>query len=262
MKTINTTGKCFLCKSDGPFNSVEHIIPHSLGNDLIILPKGCICDKCNNLCSSFENRAIYNTILGVQRTIMGVITKKGKPSKAKVGGIEWFADPNEIKNTVSLEANLEKIPFFYNDKSKTGKIILNVHDEFNYDILRLLLKIGNEAISIYDLFNTGKIQHRASLDILLGTNTTTWPYFILREKQIDNLVSIFIENKEVREYCRSIGFDVYLHQIENEEVVFFEYGSFFAATSLTSCNVTWVEIFKQWRVPFVGCPIKFQEFNG
>lgn len=29
-------------------NSEEHILPKSLGNNTLILPKGCICDKCNN----------------------------------------------------------------------------------------------------------------------------------------------------------------------------------------------------------------------
>lgn len=32
--------------------SEEHIIPKSLGNDELILPKGIICDKCNNYFST------------------------------------------------------------------------------------------------------------------------------------------------------------------------------------------------------------------
>lgn len=41
--------KCIFCKSDTlSSKSEEHIIPESLGNKSIILPKGCVCDKCNN----------------------------------------------------------------------------------------------------------------------------------------------------------------------------------------------------------------------
>ncbi len=29
-------------------NSVEHIIPESLGNKNHVLPKGIVCDRCNN----------------------------------------------------------------------------------------------------------------------------------------------------------------------------------------------------------------------
>lgn len=41
--------RCLFCKQDSSLSkSVEHIIPESLGNTTSILPKGVICDKCNN----------------------------------------------------------------------------------------------------------------------------------------------------------------------------------------------------------------------
>lgn len=40
---------CIFCKSsDCTFNSVEHIIPESLGNRSHILRPGIVCDRCNN----------------------------------------------------------------------------------------------------------------------------------------------------------------------------------------------------------------------
>lgn len=40
---------CIFCKKDSSnFKSIEHIIPQSLGNTTLILPKGVVCDKCNN----------------------------------------------------------------------------------------------------------------------------------------------------------------------------------------------------------------------
>ena len=41
--------KCIFCKKDSSNSkSVEHIIPESLGNKSHILPKGIVCDSCNN----------------------------------------------------------------------------------------------------------------------------------------------------------------------------------------------------------------------
>lgn len=41
--------RCIFCKTDSSESkSVEHVIPESLGNTEHILPKGAVCDKCNN----------------------------------------------------------------------------------------------------------------------------------------------------------------------------------------------------------------------
>lgn len=41
--------RCLFCKGDSSAaKSVEHIVPESLGNSTFILPRGYICDKCNN----------------------------------------------------------------------------------------------------------------------------------------------------------------------------------------------------------------------
>ena len=41
--------KCLFCKNESDDSkSVEHIIPQTLGNTQLILPKGFVCDKCNN----------------------------------------------------------------------------------------------------------------------------------------------------------------------------------------------------------------------
>lgn len=41
--------RCLFCKEDSSdTKSIEHIIPESLGNKTLTLPKGYVCDKCNN----------------------------------------------------------------------------------------------------------------------------------------------------------------------------------------------------------------------
>ena len=42
----------YCCKDEGPFGTVEHVYPESLGNNDLILPVGAVCDPCNHgVCS-------------------------------------------------------------------------------------------------------------------------------------------------------------------------------------------------------------------
>ncbi len=72
--------RCIFCKtSAGPFDTVEHIIPESLGNIDDILPPGAVCDRCNQYFGTkVESPALGRTILGVLRAAHGVPTKKGR----------------------------------------------------------------------------------------------------------------------------------------------------------------------------------------
>lgn len=41
--------RCIFCENDSSSSkSVEHIVPASFGNSTSVLPKGIVCDKCNN----------------------------------------------------------------------------------------------------------------------------------------------------------------------------------------------------------------------
>ncbi len=41
--------RCIFCGNDSTTSrSVEHIVPASFGNSTSVLPKGIVCDKCNN----------------------------------------------------------------------------------------------------------------------------------------------------------------------------------------------------------------------
>ncbi|NNH66630.1 HNH endonuclease [Rhizobium laguerreae] len=73
--------RCLFCKalSDGAL-SVEHIVPHSLGNTSAVLPRGAICDQCNN----YFARKIEQPLLADQafrnlRAWYQVPNKRGHP---------------------------------------------------------------------------------------------------------------------------------------------------------------------------------------
>lgn len=69
---------CLFCKSDGPFSTVEHIIPESLGNDDLVL-HGEVCDKCQAYFGKeVEKFLLSKTPFAFWRTFLGIKTKKGK----------------------------------------------------------------------------------------------------------------------------------------------------------------------------------------
>ncbi len=92
---------CIFCGQISAFSSKEHIVPHSLGNDLLVLAPGWVCDRCNNICSGFEAKALNSSILGVERCRLGVVTKKRRPARSDVHGISWFSEPRRADNVAA-----------------------------------------------------------------------------------------------------------------------------------------------------------------
>jgi len=73
-----TKNVCLFCTSNGPFSTVEHIVPESLGNrDFVI--EGQVCDVCQNYFGKeVERHVLSKTPLGAWRVLLGIPTKKGR----------------------------------------------------------------------------------------------------------------------------------------------------------------------------------------
>lgn len=69
---------CIYCRGAGPFTTIEHVIPESLGNDELIL-KGCVCDRCQAYFGKeVEQYVLTKTPIAVWRTLLGIRTKNGR----------------------------------------------------------------------------------------------------------------------------------------------------------------------------------------
>jgi hypothetical protein len=251
---------CIFCKNESPFSSVEHIIPESLGNDIVILEKGWVCDKCNNVISSFEGRVLSKSILGIERCRLKVITKKKKPARSETHGITWFAEPDKSLNVLSVETDWANYPVLWNSDFSGGKIALPIHDETCEDIARLLLKIGVETTAVVKQSGHSEIKSDFSeaKSHVLGLSKDLWPYLLIRSSDVEkHVTSIFESSQEEHDYIRSCGFDIYLHLVEDEIVMFFSYGYFYAGIALTSRITNWKTLLQNWDLPYVGCPIQF-----
>lgn len=144
---------------------------------------------------------------------------------------------------------------------ESGKIVFPLHDDSCYAIARLLLKMGVEIMAPYVLGNP-EVANGLQLakNHVLVAEDSPWPYFVMRSKTVDHrLVSVLAEVPEEHEYVLSCGFDIFLHQVEEEIVFFFRYGAFRAGICLSSRETDWRQMLVEWGVPHVGCPVEFSE---
>lgn len=73
---------CLYCGANGPFNTIEHIIPESLGNDDMLLT-GEVCDRCQAYFGKEVERYVLDkTPIAAWRVLLGTSTKKGHRPKA------------------------------------------------------------------------------------------------------------------------------------------------------------------------------------
>lgn len=92
--------RCLFCKEDSSSaKSIEHIIPESLGNKTFTLPRGYVCDKCNNyLAREVEKPFLERQDMRLLRFQEDVPSKKNK--FPIVTGM-WGGIPVEVKKELS-----------------------------------------------------------------------------------------------------------------------------------------------------------------
>lgn len=80
--------RCVFClTTTGKFTSEEHVIPESFGNDEAVLPKGWVCDSCNNICSTVDQFLTDFEPIALQRVLNVSFTKRGKLPRAEFANV-------------------------------------------------------------------------------------------------------------------------------------------------------------------------------
>ncbi|MES0489503.1 MAG: HNH endonuclease [Leptospirales bacterium] len=84
--------RCIFCKKDSASSkSVEHIMPESIGSKKRVLPRGVVCDKCNNyFARKIEGPVLSHPSMRNLRAWYQVPNKRGKfPSlRGHIGGTD------------------------------------------------------------------------------------------------------------------------------------------------------------------------------
>lgn len=167
-KLLKHKQKCIFCLSkDGIFTRNEHIIPESLGGDEI-MPKGYVCDKCNNYFGrEIENDVMKYSPLAFCRSFLGIQNKKKRYPNFKGSRFELFGT-----NSLPI-LSLEETKLNYVLKNK--EFVTIFPEESMGKLVRFLIKIGLELIT-----KAGKIDvynsrfNKARTAVRYPLKNTTW----------------------------------------------------------------------------------------
>lgn len=91
---------CLFCRdADGDFRAEEHVFPESLGNQDLVLPKGVVCDRCNNEVLAGLDQALCDFLpIKMRRTMLGIPSKAGKvPTTRLMSGTVEQIEPGSLR---------------------------------------------------------------------------------------------------------------------------------------------------------------------
>lgn len=185
--------RCIFCKlpSDGS-TSVEHIIPESLGNVDHVLPRGVVCDVCNNyFARKVEAPFLASGLLREQRFEMSVASKRGRiPSIRGVFASPLFAvelskTPDELGTGIMALDETREAAFVHAlQSSKAGRLYVPKGTP-PPDVVtaRFVGKVGLEALAFRVLDVPGALEeivNKPELDALRsyvrrGYPESPWP---------------------------------------------------------------------------------------
>jgi hypothetical protein len=131
---------CLYCRrTDVPFERIEHPIPESLGNDDLIIPKGWVCDPCNQYFGAkLEFKALNLPPFSIERTAFNVRSKKGRQAHHQDDGFALAATGWGGKIAVINQGNILGALRVVRD----GLYVPRVPRDYDDLIARFLLKVG------------------------------------------------------------------------------------------------------------------------
>ena len=156
--------RCIFCGNDSSSSrSVEHIVPASFGNSASVLPKGIVCDKCNNYFARKIEAPFLNSEVVLQlRQELEINNRDGKT-------VNRFADL-PTKNIMQISQNLHLVMSQENKtEDEVEQAVLKYQkylkrtDELltkpDYTLSRLLCKMAVEAFVYKCLDNMDVIDY-------------------------------------------------------------------------------------------------------
>lgn len=189
--------RCLFCKRDSSTSvSREHVIPESLGSKIKVLPKGIVCDKCNNyFARKVEHPLMAHPSFRNIRAYFQIPTKGGKmPSLLGViGGSEIgvnfkLGDDQKIKVEAEYGRHQAQLKEFWKNAEQTGDFSpLLFPVDMNppqREMSRFLAKMGIEFLAYRFLDSPEMIafltDHPAYDPIRqyarIGNNVKEWPF--------------------------------------------------------------------------------------
>lgn len=235
---------CIFCKqSSDNTKGVEHLIPESIGSKKLVLPKGLVCDKCNN----YFSRKVEAPVLShpSMRNVRGwyqVPNKKGKyPSVlgtiagtdvainlkvGKSGKLEIKAERSSEQHLV--DAHLAAM----NDGTDISAFLFPIDiDPPQKEMSRFLAMMALEALALR-FSHSGRENltiDESHYDLIrnfarYGTGVDVWPY----HRQVLHPMDTFMRHPETGEWVRAgFGHDLIVTPHPETYFTFHLYGVHF-----------------------------------
>jgi hypothetical protein len=165
--------RCILCKgADGPFTTVEHSVPESLGGGhWSELPPGLVCDSCQNYFGTkVECRALGDHPFLLLRTLLALPTKKGRApwlDHSFEGKLESAGTPGRLYYAPAPHI-----------RSPSEKSVMRfiAHPKEPRAVCRFLLKMGIEAIAFDTPDDALHERFDAARAVARGKSNAKWWY--------------------------------------------------------------------------------------
>lgn len=216
----STLTECIFCRrSSETSKSVEHVFPESLGNIDHMLPKGAVCDRCNN----YFAVKIEKPLLETQYFINLRFRQDLKNKKGTIPHIQAIANGTVVnirkdKNGLMMEFPLDELHRF---ASGTGELLIrNTHNELpptNDQILsRFIAKIAFESLHLRLVEYPDLLKELYENDLVSELREYSrydrggfWPYFVRR---IYNENQIFYDESTKEEFQILHEFDFFFEE--------------------------------------------------
>lgn len=194
MSSVPHNPQCIFCKCTSTFfSSVEHIVPESLGNTEHFLPKGVVCDACNNYFSRKVEGPVLNSEFFVQiRHRNGILSKRGRVpvQKALLSPsaipIEFGVAQDGSRYICTIDESLESAFLDQLKSSQTLSAYFIVPQPPDHRLFaRFLLLMGLKALASRMLVIDGGLQtdhiNNLALDeardfVRYGKGPPEWPF--------------------------------------------------------------------------------------
>lgn len=188
------TMKCIFCEQESTASkSVEHIIPESLGNLSTVLPRGIVCDKCNNyFARKVEGPFLGSDVMRRLRQELEIKTKNGKFITAfdypRVGKeyVKQISKDDYLIYTQEekTQADLTKMLQEYQECHEETDRALLVYNEY---VARFLAKAAIEYF-VYRCGSVNEVCEYVRTDAVFKSlreyarygNHQSWPYNVRR----------------------------------------------------------------------------------
>jgi hypothetical protein len=144
--------KCIYCKKPTTGNEGEaHIFPEALTQNNLVLPKGTVCDCCNNYCSKLDSVLILHNHIAPLIQILGIKGGKKGKERQKIG---YF---KRSGNNVSINVTDKEISLTRRDGSL---ITVHVKNPPGFDDLKF-------RRALYSIAFNFVAQHLSNEELLL-----------------------------------------------------------------------------------------------